>query len=163
MKNKTIRIILFTIVLGLSNTPVYGSGYEDVSLANIIFKLVFYLLAMGLVIFLTLYGTKIIGKGLRGFGTSKYISILDIINLPGGSKIVITKIGEKVYILSTNSTNTSVIDIFNEDEFIIKDEHFDNYLNKYLDKGKNRNVFSVLLNKAHNKKDKEDNNDEEKY
>lgn len=162
MKNRINALIFFTILV-LINLPVYAEGYEDISLVKIILQLIFYIIIFGLVVFLSLYGTKLIAKNFRGIRSSKYIELLDLMNIPGGGKIVITKINKKVYILLTTNTSSNIIDIVDEVDFCYENESFDNYLNKYLNKSiindKTENNFIKFFNKL---KDKEGRNDEKK-
>ena len=158
MKGKTTSLLSVFVAIIFLNLPVYATGYEDVNLMNIFLKLVFYLFVFILVIALTILGTRFIGKNFKGLTSSKYIQLLDTINLPGGSKIVITKINDKIYILSTNNSNTNVLDIIEEKNFNIDGENFENYITKYL----NKNSMDSLLGKLYKKKDKEDAKDEEK-
>lgn len=154
-----IRITLFSlsIILILSGFPVYSAGFEDVSLGQIIFKLIAYLLIFIFVILLTLYGTRLIGKNFKGMGRSKYINILDAINLPGGSKLVITKVNQKVYLLGVNNSNINVIDIIEENEFPEAEEEFHDYLTKFLDKNKDyNNPLSKFISGLNNEKDRKD-------
>ena len=142
-------------------------GYEDVSLTKTILQLIFYIIIFVLVIFFSLYGTKLIAKNLKGISRSKYISLIDIMNIPGGSKIIISKINKKVYIMSITNNATTVIDIIDEDEFPILEEEFDNYLSKYLNENnKNSKInttVTTLFRKFNINKDKEGKDNEKRY
>lgn len=162
MKSR-INALIFCIILLLINLPVYADGYESISLVKIILQLIFYIIIFALVVFLSLYGTKLIAKNFKGITSSKYIGLLDLMNIPGGGKVVIIKINKKVYILLTTNTSSNVIDIVDEVDFCYENESFDNYLSKYLNKSiisdKTENSFIKFFNKL---KDKEDRNDEKK-
>lgn len=162
MKIKVNIFLLIFIAIIFLNLPVYANGYENISLMNIIIKLVFYLFIFILVIVLSILGTRFIGKNFKGISSSKYITLLDTLNLPGGSKLLITEINNNIYILSTNNSSTSVIDIIKKADFNIDGVNFENYLSKYLNKSNQENIAEILLNKFHKKKDKEDNKNEEK-
>lgn len=166
MNKRVITLFIFVLV-NLYGLPVYAVGYEETSLARIIFQLIFYIIIFVLVIFFSLYGTKLIAKNFKGITSSKYVKLLDVMNIPGGNKIVITKINNKIYILSTNNNNTNIIDILDEDSFPLYDENFDNYLSKYFNKNHNdlklNKKLENLFDKLNMKKDKEGNEDEEKY
>lgn len=161
MKKKVYILLLIFIAMIFCNFPVYANGYENISLLNIIIKLILYLFAFVLVIILAMLVTRFIGKNLKGLSSSKYITILDTMNLPGSSKLVIAKINKNIYILSTNNSNTNVIDIINKEDFDVDGVNFENYLSKYLNKSNQDNILEILLNKYHKKKDKEDNKNEE--
>lgn len=160
MKNR-INVLIFFIILVVINLPVYAEGYESISLVKIILQLIFYIVIFALVVFLSLYGTKLIAKNFKGITSSKYIGLLDVMNIPGGGKIVLTKINKKVYILLTTNNSSNVIDIVDEGDFCYENESFDNYLSKYLNKNNINNKAAEKFIKIFNKsKDKEGRNDE---
>ncbi|MDR7856257.1 hypothetical protein [Tissierella sp.] len=164
---KIFNVLLFSFVFVIFSLPVYGTGYEDISLTKIVFQLVFYLAMFVLVIILSLYGTRLIAKNYKGFGGSKYTTLIDVMNIQNGYKIQIVKINKKIYILLTSNGNSNVIDIIEEDDFSLELENFDNYLLKHLNKNNTSNKvhskIKDLFNKSYTNKDKEDENDEEKY
>lgn len=164
MKNR-IKGFSVLIILFFLNSPVYAQSYGSAGAGRTIFQLIFYTIAFIVIILFSLYGTKFVAKNFKGMTNSKYIEILDAINIPGGAKIVITKINNKIYILSTSNSGTNILDILDENEFSITEESFDGYLNKYLTKDNlNYNKISefVKLNfdKLTKKKDKEGNKNE---
>lgn len=160
MKNK-IKLLIVFIILTSINIPVYAEGYENISLVKIIFQLIFYIIIFALVVFLSLYGTKLVAKNFKGITSSKYIELLDLMNIPGGGKIVITKINKKIYIILTTNNSANVIDIVDEDDFCYENESFDSYLSKYLNKKSiNNNVGEKFIKIFNKSKDKEGRNDE---
>lgn len=163
MKRRLLSLLIVFLLLMSFSLPIFASGYEDTSLLKIIFRLIVYLFILILVIIIAIYGTRLISKSFKGIASSKYISLLDAINLPGGSRVVITKINKKIYILGINNANINLIDIIEEDEFDETSESFDNYLVKYLNKNNGyMDTIGSFLNKGNKKKDRDDNN-EEKY
>ena len=166
MNKKVILLFLITSIF-FYGFPVYAKGFEETSLTKIILQLIFYIIVFVLVIFFSLYGTKLIAKNFKGVTSSKYVNLLDVMNIPGGAKIVLTKINNKIYILSITNNNSNVIDVIEADDFPIYDENFDNYLSKYLNRNLNKHKINKklgnLFDKFNIKKDKEGKNDEEKY
>lgn len=163
MKNR-INALIFFIILMLFNLPVHAGGYENISLVKIVLQLIFYIIIFLLVVFFSLYGTKLVAKNFKGITASKYMSLLDIMNIPGGGKIVITKINKKVYILFTTNNSSNVIDIIDEDDFCLESKSFDNYLSKYVNKNNiNDKIGEKFISFFNKSKDKEERNDEEKY
>lgn len=155
--------VLFSACLFIFSTPVYSVGYEDVSLTKTILQLLFYLLVFVVVIFVTLYGTKLIAKNHKKFTGSKYIQLIDVLNMQTGIKLAIVNINKKIYILSISNTSTTVIDTIDEQDFVT--ETFDNYLNKHIIKkdidSLNFNIdIKKLINKLKFSKDEEDENEE---
>ncbi len=141
--------------------PVYAAEYGDISLGKTLLQLFFYIIVFVAVIFMTLYGTKLIAKNSKRFTKSKYIQVLDAFNIQTGVKLAIVKINKKVYILSISNASTTIIDIISSDDL---DNEFDNYLNKYINNGENLN-FKLNIDKLKDKlkfsKDKEEKNEEE--
>lgn len=160
-----IKYILFSLLnILIFSSPVYGTGFEEVNIFKTILQLMFYLGVFIAVIILSIYGTRFIARNYRKAVSSKYVELLDVINIAGGSKILILKINEQIYVLYTSNNNATVIDKFSKDDFPIKEDNFDNYLERYFDKFNINLKTSKLLNKLNLKKDldKEDKNDEKK-
>ncbi|WP_353095297.1 hypothetical protein [Tissierella praeacuta] len=153
---KKISILVLTIFLILWGLPTYAIEANEISPIKMVFQLIFYLIIFILVILFTIYGTRIIAKNYKGFTSSKYIDLLDVMNLPGGCKIIITRINQKIYILSVTNNNTSVIDVIEAEEFPICEEKFNKCLNDYLSKNGNEHKLSEkienLINKINIKK-----------
>lgn len=129
-----LKYLLATIIIFFPHSSVYASGFEDVSLFKTVVQLIFYLLIFIGVIFITLYGTKFIAKNYKGFSSSKYMKIIDSLNLQNGIKLVIVNINEKIYILSVSSTSTNVIDTIDPED--IEEDIFEDYLHKHINKNK---------------------------
>lgn len=129
---KIFKYLLSSMFIFIQYSPVYASGFEDVSLFKTIAQLIFYLVIFIGVIFITLYGTKFIAKNYKGFSGSKYMKIIDSLNIQNGIKLVIVSINKKIYILSVSSTSTNLIDTIDPED--IEEDIFDNYLKKHMDK-----------------------------
>lgn len=165
--NYLTKLLILCITMINYSSIVYAAGNEETSIIKTILQLIFYIIIFVFVIFFSLYGTKLIAKNFKGITSSKYIKLLDIINIPGGAKIIIAKINRKIYILSTNNNGINVIDVIEEEEFYAEEESFDNYLSKYLNTDYSNynisNKIKSLINKFNIKKDKDDNRNEKKY
>lgn len=134
-------------------------------MVKLVLQLILYLLIFIAVIIATFYGTKLIAKNAKGMSGNKYIKVLDVANIPGGSKIIIAEINDKIYILSASNNGINLIDIIEGEDFPIIEEDFDTYLDKYLIQNKfnydkiNKKVKS-FFNKSKRIEDKEDKKDE---
>ncbi|MBU5254767.1 flagellar biosynthetic protein FliO [Tissierella praeacuta] len=162
--NKKTNILVVLIFLTLYGLPVHAIEVVESSPIKIVFQLIFYITMFTVVIFLTIWGTKIVAKNYKGFTSSKYIDLLDVMNLSSGCKIVITRINQKIYILAVTNNNTNIIDVIEADEFPIREEKFNEYLNNYLDK--NGNIYKInkkIESLFSNLKDKEGKKDEKKH
>lgn len=147
--------------------PAYADSYKSISAIKLVFQLIFYVVIFIAVIAATLYGTKLIAKSSKKMIASKHIKLLDVMNIPGGSKIIISEINNTIYILSTSNSGVSVIDKIKKDDFPIVEEEFDTYLDKYLTDNKLdytnvKNKVKSFFNKSKRIKIKEENKDEKK-
>ncbi len=129
---KKLKYLLASVIILLLYNPVYASGFEDVSLFKTVAQLIFYLVIFIGVILVTLYGTKFIAKNYKGFSASKYMKIIDSLNMQNGIKLVIVKINKKIYILSVSSTSTNLIDTIDPED--VEEEVFEDYLKKHMNK-----------------------------
>lgn len=154
-----LKYLFSSIFLLFLTSPVYSTGYEDISLSKTILQLVFYIIAFIAVILITVYGTKFIAKNYKGLGNSKYMNVVDVLNIQNGIKLVMVNINNKIYILSVTSTGTTVIDTIDPKD--LEEEKFNNYLNKYINKNHTEDTeINLYINKIKEKikfsKDKED-------
>lgn len=166
MKNKYFIISCAFFIILFIHSPVLSSGLEDISLFKIILQLIFYIAIFIAVIFLSIYGTRFIANNYRKTISSKYTELLDVLNVPGGSKIVIIKVSNKIYLLShSNNGGVTVIDAMDEDEFFNTENSFENHLNRYgytnRDDSNLNAKFSSIINKFNLQKNKDVNHDEE--
>lgn len=165
VKKRAVLVLL--VIIMLSSFPVHSQGYENTNVFKLVGQGIFYLVIFIAMIFLTLYGTKLVAKNAGGMAKSKYIQLIDAINITSGSKIIIAKINNKIYILTTSNNGSDIIDIIEEEDFPIIEENFDNYLDKNLIVNKLSNSklnksIKLFYDKHINKriKNKEDKKDE---
>lgn len=164
MKRIINKLIIFYILGSFSNT-VYATGFETVSLWKTIFQLILYILIFALTIFLTLYGTRLVAKNFKLMQRSKHISLIDTMNIPGGSKVFLVEINNKIYILANGNNNISLIDIIEKEDFLPGNQDFEGHLNKHIKNNKNWKFdnFSSFLGKLKISKDEEEENHEKRY
>lgn len=165
MKTLSCNLIIFYI-LGLFSKPVYSTGFEGVTLGKTILEGLFYLAIFALAIFLSLYGTRLIGKSFKLMQSSKYMSLIDSINIPGGGKMFLVEINNDIYILGSGNNNISLIDKIDKDIFYAEDQNFEKHLSRHIAKNSNSWKFNNIINlfkKPEISKDKEDEKDEKKY
>ncbi len=157
MKRKAFLLICLIILA--SNNLSFAAGLEKISLLKTIFQLVFYILMFALVIFVTIFGTKLIARNYKINLASKNMDIIDTLNIPGGIKLIIVKIMNKVYILSLSATNTTVIDILSKEEFDKFSDSFDALMEKHnnrIGKIQSDGKFNEIISSIINKKNKEE-------
>lgn len=162
MFKKKVLFILILIII-LASLPVYSQGFGNINVFKLVGQLILMLVIFIAMIFITLYGTKLVAKNAGGMVKSKYIQLLDAINLPGGSKIVIAKINDKIYILSIDSNGSNIIDIIEEEKFPLIEDNFDkdSIMNKYNHSKVNKNIKLFYENQISKRiRNKEDKNHE---
>lgn len=125
------KIFFYTLILLISiNTIGYAAEIEDYSLGKAIFKLVFYIIITFIVLIIAVYGTRFIAKNSKRFVSSKYVRIIDSLNLDANFKILIAEINDNIYILAITNNNVEVIDRISKEDFD-KNMDFDDQLHKY--------------------------------
>ncbi|MBZ2173862.1 flagellar biosynthetic protein FliO [Schnuerera sp. xch1] len=166
IKNKFLQIIFLLFVI---NDVVYASQ-EKYSLGSAILKLIFYIIVIIIVLVVTVYGTKFIARNSKRFIGSKYMKLIDILNLGANIKILIVEIKEYVYILAITNNSTEMLEKLPKDEFEEKqdfEEHFSEYKKRY--DVNYRNIANIpksikkILNISNKSNDKEDKYDEENH
>ncbi|WP_143254306.1 flagellar biosynthetic protein FliO [Anaerosalibacter sp. Marseille-P3206] len=144
------KCIIFTICI-LLVIPSFGtstSGLEnDASLPLMVFKSIMYVVIFIIVILFAMYGTKFIARRSQSMLKSKYIHIIDSVNIGQNTKIIIAKISNFIYILSLNNNQTYLIDKMSIDTFFenVKQNNFEEYLNEYIDGNKDWENSSLII------------------
>ncbi|NLV77567.1 MAG: FliO/MopB family protein [Tissierellia bacterium] len=163
--------IIISIIMLLVCNIVYAEDV-DYNIGKSIFKMLFSTIAFILVIILAIYGTRFIAKNSKKFVNSKYMRIVDILNLDVNTKIAMVEINNYLYVFAINNNTIIMIDKFPKENLIIKaDGDFDEQLKKYKQKyaydneflDKLKQKFSKPFKKVNNSIDKEDRNDEKKH
>ena len=132
---KRFIIIILSILLVIPSFGIATSDIEnDSNLAIMIFKSVIYVVIFVVVIFLAIYGTKFIARKSQSLLKSKYIQIIDSVNVGQNTKIIIARISNFIYILSLNNNQTSLIDKMDIDIFFenVRQDDFEEYLNSFM-------------------------------
>lgn len=138
--------IYFLIFIVIISTPVYATNYENYNPGKTILKLIFYIIIVLIVLIIAIYGTKFIAKKSKRFINSRFIQIIDSLNLGVNFKIIIVEISDVIYILAITTNNIVVIDKIPKEEFNRNanfEEHLIKYKNDYL---KDYDYFSNIQN-----------------
>lgn len=148
----------------LSNTS-YAVAVEDYSLGKALLKFIFYIIIIFIVLIVAIYGTRFIAKNSKRFIGSKYIIIVDSLNLGVNFKVLIVEINNNIYILAITSNNVEVIDRISIDEFE-NNMNFDEHLQKHrYNYNKNNDYFKKIQSNIKKifKKPNKDIDKEEEY
>ncbi|HHV46980.1 MAG TPA: FliO/MopB family protein [Tissierellia bacterium] len=156
-----IKKLLFNILIQifLINSIVYASepGY---SLREAFIKLILYMLIIVFVISLAVLGTRFLAKQSRRLIGSRYMNIVDMLNIGANNKILMIEIGDYIYVIAMTNNSSELIEKIKKDEFI-KDGDFEDKLNKYTLSFKNIDSIKKILRKNYENYDKEDENGHE--
>lgn len=144
---------------------------ESFSYIQLFLKTIIYIIIFILVLFATFYVTKLLAKRSKPFFKSKYVEIIDLINLGSNNKIVIAKVASYIYILSINNNDTILIDKMDLQSFysrVKEDRSLDKDLSDSIKADKDNisleNEFKKILEKfklINRKIDKDEDKNEE--
>lgn len=155
--------ISMLVTVSLMCNRVYAMN-ADYGIGKSIFKLFSYTAIFVLVIIVAIYGTKFIAKNSKKFASSKYMKIIDVLNIDVNTKIAMIEINNKLYVFAVNNNNIEIIDEFSKEDLKTNiDLDFDEQLEKYKDRYIcDKNIFSNLRQKINNLTSKEDEDNEKK-
>ncbi|MBW4828695.1 MAG: hypothetical protein KZY61_06025 [Clostridiaceae bacterium] len=108
MKKKTFIMFLTFFLPEIVFAASHSEG--SFNYIQLFFKTVVYIIIFILVLFATFYGTKLLAKRSKPFFKSKYVEIIDSVNLGSNNRIVIAKVANYIYILSINNNDTVLMD-----------------------------------------------------
>jgi len=118
------------LIYAVNNTES-KTGY-----AEMLLKTVSYILAIVFIILLAFYGTKFVAKKSQKMLKSKYVQIIDSVNLGVNNRIILAKVSNFIYVIAINNNQTTLIDKIYVEEFLKNQnkDTFDKYLNDYMTK-----------------------------
>ena len=162
-----IFILNLVLVLFMGNIS-YATEGADFSIAGAILKLLFTTMIFIVVIIITIYGTRFIAKKSNRFISSKYIRVIDSLNLGTNIKIVMVEINNFVYILVTNNNTIEIVDKIVREEFEFnQNKDSEKELYRYMDRydyiSKFQGKMNKILNKSSKFVDKEEEDNEKKF
>lgn len=161
------KIFCQSLIITMLYSPmVYAIEESNFSMGKVVFKFIFYIFVIFGVIILTIYGTKFIAKNSKRFVNSRYIKILDRINLDANTKILVLEIDDFIYILAITNNYIETIDKVSKEDFRFKDDmDFEKQLewhkNKYTNKDSSKFKIEQFSNKWDKFFNKEDEDNEE--
>lgn len=125
------KVLIKTLILLITFKQIAYAAQVNSSPGSVIIKMLLYLLAILFVLLMAMYGTRFIVKNTKRFVTSKYMKIVDVINLGTNFKILMLEINENIYIIAVTSSTIEIIDKFSKEQIVQRD-NFDEHLNKYI-------------------------------
>ena len=161
-KNKRV-LLQILLMLFLLDTNVAYAAQQDISLGSVVLKMIIYIAVIAFVLILTIYGTRFIAKNSQKFINSKYIKIVDILNLNANVKLLLIDVNENIYLLAISSNSIEFINKFEKNEIRLGenfDEHLSRFNRNYNANQKNFSKMSIdiqkLFNAVNRLKDKEE-------
>ncbi len=148
IRKALIQILVFMMSL---NQFVYAAQ-TDYSLGTVILKMLFYIGMVILVLFMAMYGTRFIAKNTRRFISSKYMKVIDVLNLGTNLKIMMIEIKDNVYVIAVTSNSIEVIEKLSK-EVINQMDDFQQHFSKYTMKYKHMNSIYKNIDRFLNSKD----------
>lgn len=158
--DKVKRTLIITIIMILLLNNIVYATEMDYSIRGAFFKLVLYMVIVVFVIGLTVFGTRFLAKHSQKFINSKYMKIVDMLNIGANNKVLMLEIEDYIYVIVMTNNSSELIDKIKKDE-LIKDGDFEDKLNKYTLNFKNLDSIKKLLGKNYKLYDKEDEDEHE--
>ncbi len=118
---------IFLIILSI-NKIVYASG-PSYSLGGYLLRLIIYMLIVLFVVGLAIFGTRFLARSSQKFISSKYMKIIDMLNVGTNAKLLMVEIENYIYIIVITNNSADLIERTKKDEFF-KSRNFDKELTK---------------------------------
>ncbi|MCR2042759.1 flagellar biosynthetic protein FliO [Anaerosalibacter massiliensis] len=147
-------LIVFLICLFPDIAFAANINENNLHYGNLLLKIIMYVILLILVLFITFYGTKFLAKRSKTFFNSKYMEVVDSINLGSNNRIVIININNYIYIISMNNNGTALIDKMEIESFYSssrESKDFSKYLEENIERKEIANSFENELKKMLNR------------
>jgi len=139
------RALFNTLIIVLFINHISYAAKVDNEFGTVMLNLIIYIGAITLVLLLAVYGTRYIAKNTKRFVTSKYMRIVDILNLGTNLKILMLQVKEYIYVIVVSNNSIEVVDKLPK-ESIVQLDDFEDYLNKYTFSPKSRYINTIYKN-----------------
>ncbi len=131
------------ILLFLNNISFAAEGSSG--FGTVLLNLILYIGVITLVLLMTIFGTRYIAKNTKRFVSSKYMKIVDVLNLGTNLKIIMLQIKDYIYVIVVSNNSIEVVDKLPKDS-IVHVEDFEEYLNRYAFSSKNKYLNNIYKN-----------------
>lgn len=136
------------------------ASQPDYSLGGAFIKLILYMVTILFVLGLAIFGTRFLAKNSQRFIKSKYMKIIDILNVGTSTKILMIEIEDYIYIIVVTNNSSELIEKIKKDEFI-KNGGFEDKLTRHTLSYMNIDKVMKVLNKNYKDNGEEDENEYE--
>lgn len=140
----TIVFINTLIILLFLNNISFAAEGSSV-FGTVLLNLILYIGVITLVLLMTIFGTRYIAKNTKRFVSSKYMKIVDVLNLGTNLKIIMLQVKDYIYVIVVSNNSIEVVDKLPKDS-IVHVEDFEEYLNRYAFSSKNKYLDNIYKN-----------------
>lgn len=131
------------ILLFLNNISFAAEGSSG--FGTVLLNLILYIGVITLVLLMTIFGTRYIAKNTKRFVSSKYMKIVDVLNLGTNLKILMLQVKDYIYVIVVSNNSIEVVDKLPKDS-IVYVEDFEEYLDRYAFSSKNKYLNNIYKN-----------------
>lgn len=131
------------ILLFLNNISFAAEGSSG--FGTVLLNLILYIGVITLVLLMTIFGTRYVAKNTKRFVSSKYMKIVDVLNLGTNLKILMLQVKDYIYVIVVSNNSIEVVDKLPKDS-IVHVEDFEEYLNRYAFSSKNKYLNNIYKN-----------------
>lgn len=140
----TIVFINTLIILLFLNNISFAAGGSS-GFGTVLLNLILYIGVITLVLLMTIFGTRYIAKNTKRFVSSKYMKIVDVLNLGTNLKILMLQVKDYIYVIVVSNNSIEVVDKLPKDS-IVHVEDFEEYLDRYAFSSKNKYLNNIYKN-----------------
>jgi len=140
----TIVFINTMIILLFLNNISFAAG-GSFGFGTVLLNLILYIGVITLVLLMTIFGTRYIAKNTKRFVSSKYMKIVDVLNLGTNLKILMLQVKDYIYVIVVSNNSIEVVDKLPKD-LIVHVEDFEEYLDRYAFSSKNKYLNNIYKN-----------------
>lgn len=140
----TIVFINTLIILLFLNNISFAAEGSSV-FGTVLLNLILYIGVITLVLLMTIFGTRYVAKNTKRFVSSKYMKIVDVLNLGTNLKIIMLQVKDYIYVIVVSNNSIEVVDKLPKDS-IVHVEDFEEYLNRYAFSSKNKYLDNIYKN-----------------
>lgn len=140
----TIVFINILIILIFLNHISFAAEVSS-GIGTALINLILYIGVITLVLLMTIFGTRYIAKNTKRFVSSKYMKIVDVLNLGTNLKIIMLQVKDYIYVIVVSNNSIEVVDKLPKDS-IVHVEDFEEYLDRYAFSSKNKYLNNIYKN-----------------
>lgn len=158
--SKLVNSLVYIVSMMFLISDIAYASQPSYSIKEALLKLVFYIIVIIFVLVLTIFSTRLFAKKSQRFIQSKYMKIVDVLNVGANIKILMIEINKIIYAVVVANNSVEVIEKIKKEELIEKGD-FEDKLNRYTFNYKNLHNIKKALSKYNKLSSEEDENEDE--